>query len=163
MTALPDGVRSIESGNLAELEAYFSRPLATLPVQQGFMLIGGKVEDQRISGTAVTCRVVSLLYEHPFIGGRVAISSVCPGEYIRRYAQQAFKLERITAQLGALPGVAMTVDGRPYYMAAQGDTEYILETDADVQVLEMVSGWVTFVGQEFAWDIPAIEAGDAVE
>ena len=47
---LPGAARSIESVDLAQLQALFPAHLATLPAGQNFLLVSGRVEDTRVSG-----------------------------------------------------------------------------------------------------------------
>jgi hypothetical protein len=144
--ALPGGMRSLESADLAQLAAMLPARLATLPAQQGFVLIQGKVEDVRLAGVTKTCRVVTLTYQHPALRAEVSVYSAVPRGYIQRFAQQDFVLSPAMATMGTLPAMALNVEDRRVYVAAQGEAVYAVEGLASVQGLENVPGWVTLIG-----------------
>lgn len=146
--ALPNGATTIESADLAQLEALFPARLAVLPRQEGFFLVSGRVEDVRVPGVGTTCRVVSLTYGHRSLRNEVVLHSATPGAYIQRFAQQPFLLDSEAVTMGSLPAITMTAQGRRYFMATQGEAVYILEGMAGDDLLPSVSAWVTRTGSE---------------
>ena len=145
---LPGAVRSVESADLAQLQALFPAPLATLPAAQGFVLQSGKAEDVRVSGAGRTSRVVSLTYSHPALPQAVVVRSATPGAYIARYAQDAFALQYGTVTMGKLPAMVLTVGDLRCYVATQGEVVYAVEGPDAMAELANVPGWVTVAGPQ---------------
>lgn len=145
---LPSGATSMESVDLAQIEALFPARLAVLPGQEGFSLVSGRVEDVRVPGAGTTCRVVSLTYKHRSLRNEVVLLSATPGAYIQRFAQQPFLLGPEAVTMGSLPAITMTAQHWRYFMASQGDTVYVLEGLAEDDQLPSVSAWVMRTGSE---------------
>lgn len=145
---LPGGARSWESVELPQIEALFPGRLAVLPSQQGFVLEAGRVEDVRLNGVAITCRVVTLIYSHRALPDRVVICSAAPGAYIERYAQPGFRLDMGTTPLATLSAMGITAQDRRYFVAVQGEAVYAVEGPAAMDELPNVPGWVMLTGEE---------------
>ncbi|MCL2544439.1 MAG: hypothetical protein FWE77_00820 [Clostridia bacterium] len=140
---LPGAVRSVDSVDLAHLQALFPAPLATLPAARGFVLQAGRAEDVRVSGAGRTCRVVSLTYSNAALPNEVVVRSAAPGAYAARYAQDAFTLEYGTTAMGKLPAMTLTVGDLRCYVAIQGEVVYAVEGSDGMAGLANVPGWVT--------------------
>ena len=139
---LPGAARSLESVDLAQLQALFPAHLATLPAGQNFSLVSGRVEDARINGAGRICRVVTLTYSHPALQHEVVVRSAVPGAYIARYAQNGFTLHYGTLALGKLPAMELTVGSQRCYVAAYGEVVYAVEGPDAMAELVNVPGWV---------------------
>ncbi|MCL2810474.1 MAG: hypothetical protein FWD25_01100 [Clostridia bacterium] len=139
---LPGAARSIESVDLPQLQALFPAYLATLPAEQNFSLVSGRVEDARINGAGRMCRVVTLTYSHPALQHEVVVRSAIPGAYIARYAQNGFALHYGTTALGKLPAMELTVGSQRYYVATYDEVVYAVEGPNAMAELANVPGWV---------------------
>jgi|GEM_PF-2642028 len=139
---LPGAARSMESLDLAQLQALFPAHLATLPAGQNFSLVSGRVEDAYVTGAGRTCRVATLTYSHPALAHDVVVRSAVPGAYIARYAQDGFTLQYGTVTFGKFPAMVLTVGGLRCYVAAHGEVVYAAEGPADMTGLDNVPGWV---------------------
>ncbi len=140
VSELPPG--GLESTDLAQLSQAFPGPLASLPAEQGFVLVRGVVEDVRIPGAQRPCRVVAITYEHPGLTTQVALVSATPADYLKRFEQAGFSLEPLKAALSTMPATAMTLADRQAWVARQGGCVYSLEAPKEMENMGSVAPWV---------------------
>ena len=147
---------ALESADIAQLAASFPAPLAVLPAEHGFVLQSGRAEDVRVPGYAGLCRTVTLVYQHAALSGELLLTSATPSGYLQRFAQQAYALDAVPVQLGALSATGMTLGDRRILLADQQGVVYVLEGRRDMAEFDAVPGWVSLWG---AADVP-VQADD---